>query len=577
MRFPRVFHVALTGDDTFEGSEASPIRHIQTAAERAMPGDTVRVHAGIYRERIDPPRGGDSPERPITIEAAGNGEAVLCGSDVLNAWTRGPDGLWHAKIPEHVISGVNPFATLIKGDWFRGMGRPHHTAMLFLDGEELLEAPSALGLEAYTWFAEVEQGVTRIRADFGEVDPNRHLVEATTRPTVFYPSRTGIDHVVVRGLTLRHAATNWAPPTAEQPALLGTHWSKGWVIEDNRITHSRCVGISLGKYGDAHDNTSGDTAAGYVGTVERALDNDWDFGRVGDHTVRRNHIAHCEQAGIVGSLGAIRSRIVDNEIHHIHVHRLFEGDEQAGIKFHGAIDSRIEGNHIHHTFRALWMDWMTQGARIARNFCHHNLREDLFMEVNHGPCLVDHNLFLSPVSLVNWSEGTAYAHNLFAGRVEAVSDLSRETPCHPAHSTMLGDILPIRGGADRFVNNVVLDPGALDMDDRDRPSRGERKENQKVYPSVWRGNQVLPPDALRLSRVDTGWQLRMARGVLKQLPEAEEVTTETLGRSEPTGLPYESAEGAPWILDRDFFNGARDNANRVAGPFARNTEVAIRL
>ena len=37
----------------------------------------------------------------------------------------------------------------------------------------------------------------------------------------------------MRGFTLEHAATNWAPPTAEQIGLIGTHWSKGWIIENN--------------------------------------------------------------------------------------------------------------------------------------------------------------------------------------------------------------------------------------------------------------------------------------------------------------------------------------------------------
>src|SRR4030065_402498 len=62
-----------------------------------------------------------------------------------------------------------------------------------------------------------------------------------------------------------------APPTAEQVGLVGTHWSKGWIIEGNIISHSICSGIALGKYGDEFDNASRDTAEGYVKTSERAL------------------------------------------------------------------------------------------------------------------------------------------------------------------------------------------------------------------------------------------------------------------------------------------------------------------
>jgi hypothetical protein len=44
----------------------------------------------------------------------------------------------------------------------------------------------------------------------------------------------------------------------------------------------------------------------------------------------------------------------------------------------------------------------------------------LFLEVDHGPCLVDHNLFLSPKALLLVSQGGAYAHNLIAGGLDLV-------------------------------------------------------------------------------------------------------------------------------------------------------------
>jgi alpha-L-arabinofuranosidase len=45
-------------------------------------------------------------------------------------------------------------------------------------------------------------------------------------------------------------------------------------IENNEISYSTCVGITLGKYGDQWDNTSQDTAEGYVETIWRALEMD---------------------------------------------------------------------------------------------------------------------------------------------------------------------------------------------------------------------------------------------------------------------------------------------------------------
>ena len=79
-------------------------------------------------------------------------------------------------------------------------------------------------------------------------------MEINVRRTVFYPEKPFVNYITVRGFHVSQAATPWAPPTAEQIGAIGTHWSKGWTIEDNVVTHSKCVGITLGKYGDEWDN-----------------------------------------------------------------------------------------------------------------------------------------------------------------------------------------------------------------------------------------------------------------------------------------------------------------------------------
>ena len=215
------------------------------------------------------------------------------------------------------------------------------------------------------------------------VDPNVEEVEINVRQSVFYPGETGKNYITVRGFTLEHAATPWAPPTAEQIGLIGTHWSKGWIIEDNVIRYSVSACVTLGKHGDEFDNTSANAAVGYVETIKRGLSNGWSKENIGHHVVRNNQISHCEQAGIVGSLGAIFSTVSDNTIHDIHVRRLFGGHEMAGIKFHGAVDTLISNNHVYRTHRGIWLDWMSQGTRVTGNLLHDNgPLEDIFVEVN---------------------------------------------------------------------------------------------------------------------------------------------------------------------------------------------------
>ena len=318
--------------------------------------------------------------------------------------------------------------------------------------------PSALNTQL--WFAKVDASNTTIWAQFKGVNPNEQLVEINVRRTVFYPEKAGVNYITVRGFMMRHAATPWAPPTAEQIGLIGTHWSKGWIIENNVISHSRCSGISLGKYGDEWDNKA-ESAEGYDMTIERALKNGWNKDTIGHHIVRNNTISYCEQAGIVGSLGAVFSRVTGNTIHDIHVQRLFSGAEMAGIKFHAAIDVEISRNHIYRTCRGLWLDWMAQGTRVSGNLFHDNASEDLFVEVDHGPFLVDNNIFLSPVTLLSRSQGGAYVHNLIVGAISQFPFDGRLTPFHKAHSTEVAGLHDNPSGDDRFYNNLFVERGDL--------------------------------------------------------------------------------------------------------------------
>jgi hypothetical protein len=50
----REIHVATCGSDAAPGTAANPLRTINYAAQKAMPGDTVTVHGGTYREWVTP-------------------------------------------------------------------------------------------------------------------------------------------------------------------------------------------------------------------------------------------------------------------------------------------------------------------------------------------------------------------------------------------------------------------------------------------------------------------------------------------------------------------------------------------
>ena len=580
-------HVAVNGKDSGQGTAAAPLRTIQRAADLARPGDIITVHAGVYRERISPPRGGESDAKRITFRAAPGEKAEIKGSEVVKGWKKVQGDVWKAEIPNVFFGGFNPFNDLIHGDWFEPKGRAHHTGAVYLDGEWLAEAANLDDVmkpagPTLLWFGRVDEKRTTIWAQFKGVDPNAHEVEINMRRTVFYPEKTGIDYITVRGFIMRNAATPWAPPTAEQIGLIGTHWSKGWIIEGNTISHSTCSGIALGKYGDAFDNTSKDTAEGYVKTLERALQNGWNKASCGGHLVRDNTISHCEQAGIVGSLGAAFSTVTGNTIHDIHVRELFTGAEMAGIKFHGAIDVQIVHNHIYRTVRGLWLDWMAQGTRVSGNLFHDNRAEDLFVEVDHGPFLVDNNIFLSPASLLSVSQGGAYVHNVVAGSLRLNPYDARQTPYYKAHSTELAGMHDNPYGDDKYINNIFV--RLADLSPYDRAPLAVMMEGNVFLHGAKPALSEKEPlsdrefdPALKLVEGPGGFTLEFTFDKVWTERARRLVTTERLGKAVIPNLPYERPDGTPLRIDTDFFGHGRNMANPTPGPFENPGTGPLRL
>ncbi len=596
------YHVSVTGNDRNEGTVSSPFGTISAAAHVAMPGDTITVHQGVYRERVSPPRGGASDDQRILYRAAPGEKVEIKGSEIIKNWVKAQGNLWKVVLSNSFFGRFNPFSDSIHGDWFDPMGRKHHTGAVYLDGEWLTEAATPGDVNSSSgdiplWYARVDSTTTTIWAQFRDANPNEQTVEINVRKTVFYPEQTGINYITVRGFIMRDAATPWAPPTAEQIGVIGPHWSRGWIIENNVISHSTCSGISLGKYGDQWDNTSANSAEGYVKTIDRALANGWNKDSIGHHIVRNNTIFDCEQAGIVGSLGAIFSEISNNEIHDIWTKRLFGGAEMAGIKLHGAVDVLIKHNRIHNTGRGLWLDWMAQGTRVTANLFYDNSTDDILMEVDHGPYVIDNNLLLSGCSIRDVSEGGAFAHNLIAGLVDDTPDTSRLTPYLQAHSTQVAGMSRTWGGDDRYFNNLFILPGST-IKTNERPPRfagyGLWVYNTREYPLQTGGNAyyngarpytreygsaLLAKDNPNLEFIEEGGSvfIQMTLGDAIQGHKTSLVTTERLGRTKISGLPYESHDGSPLKIDRDYFGSPRSPYNPGAGPFATVSPGTTRL
>ena len=509
------------------GTREMPFKHINEAAKVAKPGDEVVVAPGIYREYVNPVNAGTEDARIVYRSEVPLG-AVITGAEDIKTWKPYQGNVWVCRVDNGVFGDYNPYTTMVGGDWYFAP-TVRHTGAVYLNDRQLYEtetleecikgevyAPSwEPEYSIYKWYTEQDGNETVIYANFQGKDPNAEHVDINVRRNCFMPSKTGVGYITFSGFKVEKAATTWAPPAAYQDGMVGPHWSKGWIIEDCDISNSKCCGISLGKYYDP-ENDHYFTRKHVKSPTQMERDavcrgqyHGWLKEKVGSHIIRRCNIHHCEQTGIVGRMGCVFSTVEDCHIHHINNMQQLGGAEIAGIKFHAAIDVVIRRNHFHHCTMGVWCDWQAQGTRITQNLMHHNYRpdcasnqaggmmsQDIFVEVGHGPTLIDNNILLSKAALRIATEGVACVHNLMLGSFTSVGagtdqtvkgiNQPRYTPYHIRHRTEVAGFMTILHGDDRFYNNIFVQNWPVDVaDDLGDMGFGMKPDNQEVGTHVF--------------------------------------------------------------------------------------------
>ena len=111
------YHVSVKGSDKNDGSAVKPFRTINFAAQLAQAGDIITVHAGTYREWINPRNGGESDTKRIVYRAAPGEKVEIKGSEIISGWRREKGGVWKLTIPNSFFGNHNPCNNLVFGDW----------------------------------------------------------------------------------------------------------------------------------------------------------------------------------------------------------------------------------------------------------------------------------------------------------------------------------------------------------------------------------------------------------------------------------------------------------------------------
>ena len=219
---------------------------------------------------------------------------------------------------------------------------------------------------------------------------------------------------------------------------------KHWIIENSTITNARCVGIILGHApGTSYD----------------------DIDAFGDHVVRNNVIRRCGQAGISGQKGSTLFFICGNLIEETNYRKEFGGWETAAIKFHHSVDTIIQGNLIRGVYRqqqgafGIWIDFGNQGIRITGNVIYDTEEATVFLEMDHGPTVVDNNVLVGQPVRSN-SEATVFAHNLLVDcGYDYRPDVKRRSEYYRPHTRELAGRKTGTAQDDKWLNNLFVRRG----------------------------------------------------------------------------------------------------------------------
>ena len=170
------YHVAQQqagASDNHPGTAAAPWKTISQAARTLQPGDTA-IHAGTYREWVQPARSGGA-DRPIVYRAAEGEKVVLTGADIITGWAPAREHVWK-KEPWNYTFFTHP------------NDARHHLIgrceQVIVDGKLLKQVENPKDMAAGTFSADTAKKVLYAWLPGGD-DPAKHLVEASVRSLCF--------------------------------------------------------------------------------------------------------------------------------------------------------------------------------------------------------------------------------------------------------------------------------------------------------------------------------------------------------------------------------------------------------
>jgi len=499
IQFMRTYYVDNgnpRASDTNPGTQELPFLTINRAARVLQSGERVVVSTGVYRERVDPTRGGTGPAKMISYEAAPGAKVVVKGSRLVKTGWRPsisyklalpPDERAKLKIYERRLQdldfqGYNPFGMVsIMHNRVYLMPKPEELwrhlkrrGMIFVDGRRLEQVEQYQGLAAKdgAFWCEHDGLAIHVRLP-GDADPAQHEIELAVQEQVFAPRTQGLAYIRVKGMTFEHAANGFPVPQRGMVSLSRGHH---WIIEDCVLRHANGVGLDIGAQ-------------------------DWDMeppASIGYAIVRRNHLDDVGVCGIAG-VGVQSTLIESNVIEHVGYQDVELAWETGGIKLHLAKSCLLIHNVIRHMIHAeaIWLDYENTNTRVTGNVMGdtlETLRGGVYLEASHDPNMIDNNIVWKATEgagggsynmpghggwgiTVDGSDETVIAHNLIGLTQDAAVKFRN----------IEGRIVTGRGGTTRrnkVLNNIFYRCGkAIDFSNQDNSADGN------LYTKDWGGTR----------------------------------------------------------------------------------------
>jgi len=449
LTFSKTYYVdngSARADDSGPGTKDRPFRTINKAAQVLQPGERVVIASGTYRECVRPARGGSSPDKMISYEAAPGATVIIKGSEIAKDWTQDPAQAFRRRAGTAALAqpappaqqattwgyqltgsmfpdAYNPFALAsVAGDrvWLdtknNDMG-PYfrRRGLVFVDGKPLEPVEQQRELTAAALpgppppNAPVSMAGTPPRTRTGPImqeiggtlngrfytDANGQSIHirlesgTPTDHTIEITTREQVFAPTVRGVDyirlkgLTFAHAGNGFPLPQRGSMVDTAGGARWIIEGNTFEWANSIGLQIGGGGFGGGFGGGAAAAG---TPPQATSN---------HIVRNNNLRYCGICGIAG----MGTRDVLVEANTMEWNGWADAErewESAAAKFHGAQNMLFRNNVIRHQRHAngIWLDSNNRNCRITGNVFADTLSVSaaIHMEMNKQPNQIDNNI-----------------------------------------------------------------------------------------------------------------------------------------------------------------------------------------